>query len=337
MLTLLIALTEDEEKDFLPDHHLKAIEALPVVIKRVDLPLGSSHDWPGILAENKPDVLIAAWACPPLPEDLAVGEEGLKYVAYLAGSIKELVPRVLLERGLQVTNWGSSISRTVAECGLLLILMAMRRASYWSVVMHRDGGWKQGLETVTQSLHERSIGIHGFGQIARHMVPLLKPFGGDISAFSPGVPDALMEERGVKRCHSLPDLFSRNEVIVELAPYTPENFQIVTEELLRSIRPGGVFVNIGRGEVVDEEAMIRVAKDRQEDLQIALDVYGMEPLPVDSPLRGLPNVALLPHIAGPTKDRRKDSTAFAIENLRRFIHGETISANITPEIFDRIS
>jgi len=336
MSTLLIALTDDEKRDFIPSPVQEMLEALPFKIHWQRLPLQVGEDWLEILDGVKPDVLMAAWGCPPLPDDLKVGRDGgLRYVAYLAGSIKELVPRSLLERGLQVTNWGSSIGKTVAECGLLLILSAMRRASYWSVAMHRDGGWKQGLGTVTQSLFGRSIGIHGFGQIAQQMVPLLRPFGGEISALSPGVPDVIYEGLGVKRCHSLEELFANHDVIVELAPYTPENCRIITGELLRSIRPGGVFVNIGRGEVVDEEALIRVARDRPHDLQIALDVYAIEPLPVDSPLRGLPNVALLPHIAGPTTDRRKDSTAFAIENLSRFIQGEEISQNITTEIFDR--
>ncbi|HKK19394.1 MAG TPA: hydroxyacid dehydrogenase [Opitutales bacterium] len=332
---LLIALTEDEKKDFLPPKVLARLDELPLDIEWLDLPLESVEDWPGILAEKKPDALMAAWACPRLPDDLTVGEGGLRYVAYLAGSIRKLVPRELLVNGLQVTNWGNSISRTISECGLLLTLSAMRRASRWSVAMHRDGAWKQGLQTVTQSLFERRVGIHGFGNIAQQMVPLLKPFDVSISAFSPSVPDAVFEDLGVARSNSLEELFSQNDVIIELAPYHERNHHIVTEKLLRSIPPGGAFVNIGRGAVVDEAAMIRVAKDRADDLQLALDVYEKEPLARDSPLRGLPNVALLPHIAGPTKDRRCDSSLIAIENLARLARGEPIGDAITPEQFDR--
>ncbi|PXA03534.1 hypothetical protein DDZ13_11160 [Coraliomargarita sinensis] len=332
---LLIALTEDEKKDFLPPKVLEKLEALPLEIEWLALPLESTEEWPGILADKKPDALMAAWACPRLPDDLAVGEGGLQYVSYLAGSIRKLVPRELLVQGLQVTNWGNSISRTISECALLLTLSAMRRASYWSVAMHRDGGWKQGLQTVTQSLFERRVGIHGFGNIAQQMVPLFKPFGVEISAFSPSVPDAIFEELGVARCNSLEALFSQNDVIIELAAYHERNHHIVTEDLLRSIPSGGAFINIGRGAVVDEAAMIRVAKDRPDDLQFALDVYEKEPLAQDSPLRGLSNVALLPHIAGPTKDRRCDSTLIALENLARLAEGKAIEAAITPEQFDR--
>lgn len=333
--SLLIALTEAEEADFLPPEVKARLDALPLRQERVRLPLAASEDWPSTIRAAKADALLAAWACPPLPEDLSVGEGGLRYVAYLAGSVRKLVPRPLIERGLQVTNWGSSISRTISECGLLLILSAMRRASFWSVAMHRDGAWKQGLQTVTQSLFGKSVGLHGFGQIAQQMIPLLQPFGVEISAYSPSVPDAVLAEHGVRRSASLEELFAGNDVIVELAPYHAKNHHIVTESLLRSIRPGGVFINIGRGAVVDEEALIRVARDRADDLQIGLDVYAEEPLPKESPLRGLPNVALLPHIAGPTKDRRRDSASLAVENLAVFVEGGVIPDVITLDVYDR--
>lgn len=332
---LVIALTEDEEKDFLPAKVRAQLEALPVEKEWIRLPVESPEAFNQQLIASKATALMAAWACPPLAEDFPVGDGGLEYIGYFPGSIKKKVPRVLLEKGLQVTNWGTTISRTISECGILLTLSCMRRASYWAVAMHRDGAWKQGLQTVTQSLFERRVGIHGFGNIAQHLIPLLRPFGVSIAAFSPSVPDAIYEEHGVTRATSLEQLFSENDVIIELAPYHERNHHIVTEALLRSIPSGGAFINIGRGAVVDEEAMIRVARDRVDDLQFGLDVFEKEPLAVDSPLRGMPNVALLPHIAGPTKDRRCDSAALAIENMGLFLRGETIPDCITPEQYDR--
>jgi phosphoglycerate dehydrogenase-like enzyme len=334
--TLLIALTEAETANFLTAEAREQLEQLPFRVETVRLPLSADCHWPSILEAVKPDALLAAWACPRLPDDLSVAHEGgLQYVAYLAGSVKELVPRELIARGLKVTNWGNSISRTISECGLLLILSAMRRASHWSVAMHRDGAWKQGFKTVTQSLFERPIGLHGFGNISQQLVPLLKPFGGVISTFSPSVPNAVLEELGVKRTDSLEALFAENEVIVEVAAYHTKNHHIVTESLLRSIPSGGVFVNIGRGAVVDEAALIRVAQERSDDLQLGLDVFEEEPLPADSPLRGMSNVALLPHIAGPTGDRCCDSGTQAVSYLARFAHGESVSDTISTEQFDR--
>ncbi|NBR69587.1 MAG: hydroxyacid dehydrogenase [Verrucomicrobia bacterium] len=333
---LLIPLTTEEGKDFLPPKVQAKLDSLPLRQIPVPLPLSDPAAWKALLQKHQPEALLCAWGCPPLPEDLPVGKPGqLRYVAYLAGSVKKLVPRKLIENGLLVSNWGNAISRTISECGLLLILTAMRRAGYWNVAMHRDGGWKDGMKTVTQSLFCRSIGLHGFGAIAQEMIPLLRPFDVTISAFSPSVPDTVFQKFGVTRSTSLEHLFSENDIVVELAPYTPKNHHIVTEKLLRSIRPGGAFINIGRGAVVDEAALIRVARDRTDDLQIGLDVYETEPLPKGSALRGLPNVALLPHIAGPTKDRRQDTASFAIENLQRFLQGKPLESLITLDVYDR--
>ena len=333
---ILQPLTSDEAKDFLTPPVQAKLNALPLRQVPFPLPLADPGAWKSILQQHRPEILLCAWGCPPLPEDLPVGQPGqLRYVAYLAGSVKKLVPRKLIENGLLVTNWGNAISRTISECGLLLILTAMRRAGYWNVAMHRDGGWKDGMKTVTQSLFCRSVGLHGFGAIAQEMIPLLRPFDVSISAFSPSVPDSIFQKYGVTRSPSLEHLFAEHDVIVELAPYTPKNHHIVTEKLLRSIRPGGAFINIGRGPVVDEAALIRVARDRLNDLQIGLDVYETEPLPKDSPLRGIPNIALLPHIAGPTKDRRQDTASFAIENLSRFLQGQPLESQITLDVYDR--
>jgi len=231
-----------------------------------------------------------------------------------------------------VTNWGNSISATVAECTLLLILMALRRASHWSVAMHRDGSWKDA-STYTQSLLGRRVGLHGFGAIGQCLIPMLRPFTSHIQAYSPSVPDAVFASLGVKRITSLEELFATSDVLVELAAATPSNYHMVTERHLRMIPDGGVFVNVGRGCVVDDAGLLRVAREGR--LQIALDVYEQEPLPADSPFRGLPNVTLLPHLGGPTRDRRRDSGELALKNLRAFLRGEPLEAVVTLDIYDR--
>ena len=160
---LLIPMTSEEGKDFLPPAVQNKLNSLSLHQVPVSLPLGDPASWKSLLEKHQPEALLCAWGCPPLPDDLPVGKSGqLRYVAYLAGSVKKLVPRKLIENGLLVTNWGNAISRTISECGLLLILTAMRRSAYWNVAMHRDGAWKDGMKTVTQSLFCRSIGLHGF-------------------------------------------------------------------------------------------------------------------------------------------------------------------------------
>ncbi len=329
----IIALSEQEIADFFPGPLWTELLALLPNHRRVSMPIAKPEDWLRVWREHPSDILVSAWQTPTLNSIITPADLGsLRYVCYLAGSIRKLVPRELIANGLIVTNWGNTISPTVSECTLMLILMALRRASYWNVAMHREGAWKAG-RPETQSLFGKRVGLHGFGSISQCLVPMLKPFTADIQAYSPRVPDKTFTEYGVKKVTSLEELFRTSDVVVELAALTPENHHIVDEKLLRSIPAGGVFVNVGRGSVVDEAALTRVAKDGK--IQIALDVFEVEPLPVDSPLRGLANVTLLPHLGGPTPDRRCDSGRLALKNIRAFLQNKPLEAAINIDIYDR--
>ncbi len=330
---ILIALSDAEIADFFPGELWSQLQTLAPQAQRLPLPLGTPDDWPSLLRANPAEVLITCWQTPSLNSTVTAADlAGLKYVCHLAGTVRKLVPRELIANGLVVTNWGNSISATVSECTLMLILMALRRASYWAQAMHRDGGWKNGT-TVTQSLIGRRVGLHGFGAIAQELMPMLRPFTDRIQTFSPHMPREIFAQHGVKELGSIEELFSTSDVVVELAAATPENHHIVTEKLLRSIPEGGTFVNVARGLIVDEAALVRVAREGR--LQVALDVYQQEPLPAESPLRGLPNVTLLPHLGGPTRDRRRDSGALALKNLRAFLRDKPLESVVTLDVYDR--
>jgi phosphoglycerate dehydrogenase-like enzyme len=328
---LLAVLTPPEVADFLPEPLGTEVRALAGEFRLVDPTALAAADFQRLLAEAGPDVLLAGWKTPALP---AATPPDLAYVCYLAGSVRKLVTRAHLEGGLAVTNWGDSVSRVVAECALLLALASLRRAGHWIPAMHRPGAWKPG-RTETASLFGRRVGLHGFGRIARELARLLQPFGVDLSVWAPETDPALYAAHGARRAGSIEELFARNEVIVELAPLIPATAGLVTERLLRLIPPGGVFVNVGRGAVVDEQALLRVA--REGGIQVALDVYDPEPLAADSGLRGLPNVILLPHLGGPTTDRCRDAGGFALRNLRAYASGRPLEARVTPEVFDASS
>ncbi|WP_414660901.1 hydroxyacid dehydrogenase [Horticoccus sp. 23ND18S-11] len=331
--SLLAVLTPTEVREFLPEPLLTQLRGLVPEFRLID-PTGMSEAAFGIeLARINPDIVLGCWKTPPLPEALP---SRLRYVCYITGSVKKMISRAHLERGLIVSNWGGSISRTVAEAALFHMLACLRNASHWAIAMHQPGtaAWKNGL-TDARSLFRRSVGIHGFGPVARELVGLLKPWGCPTTAFAPDLTAELAHAYGVERAASLDALFAENEIIVELAPLIPATTGLITERLLRLIRPGGVFVNVGRGAVVDEAALLRVARDGR--ISIGLDVYTTEPLPADSGFRSLPRVSLTPHTAGPTIDRYPDAGAFAVKNLRAHVEGRPLEAVITPEIYDQSS
>ena len=328
----IVVVSDAEAADFLPGPLWAELAQVLPGYRRVATPV-QAQEWQRLWQQEPAAILVSAWQTPPLPADLAVARAGsLQYVCHLAGTVRKLIPRELIERGLKVTNWGDSISATVAECALMLTLMALRRASHWAVAMHREGAWRDA-QTYTQSLLGRRVGLHGLGAIGQCLVPMLLPFTDRVQAYSPRIPDEVFARLGVARSSSLEHLFSTSDLVIELAAATPENRHVVNEQILRLIPEGGVFVNVGRGMVVDEVALARIAREGR--LQVALDVYQDEPLPKDSPFRGLPNVTLLPHLGGPTRDRRRDSGVLALKNLRAYQSGTPLQALVSLDVYDR--
>jgi phosphoglycerate dehydrogenase-like enzyme len=326
--SLLVVATPEEQARFLPAPLFAELKSLAPEFHLLD-PTGlTAEAFARAVTVANPEVMLTGWQTPALP---AVLPPRLRYVCYLTGSVKRLVTRAQLERGLLLTNWGDSISRTVAECALFHTLACLRQATRWTFLIHREGGWRDHWEQ-TGSLFSRRVGLHGFGPVARAFLELIRPFGCAVSVFAPDVDDAVARQLGVTRAASLDTLFADHEVIIELAPLIPATIGIVTERHLRLIRPGGVFVNVGRAAVVDEAALLRIA--REGKISVGLDVFVEEPLPVDSGFRGLPNVSLTPHIAGPTLDRYSDATQFALRNLRAYAAGQPLAAVITPAIYD---
>ncbi len=325
---VLVALTPIETAEFFPGDSLDQLGHLAAHVRHLDASALTQTEWHARLHAENPEVLIACWLTPPLPAELP---PSLRYVCYLAGSIRHLVTREHIAAGLLVSNWGGSISRVIAEWALFHTLSCLRRATHWTLAMHTEGAWKQRT-TETASLFGRRVGIHGFGKVARELVRLLQPFGATIHTFAPDVDAATERAWGVRRAATLDSLFADNDVVIELAPLIPETAGVVTVRQLRLLRPGSVFVNVGRGAVVDQDALLKIA--REGKVQIGLDVFATEPLPADSPFRGLRNVSLTPHLAGPTTDRRRDSGALALRNLAAYAAGQPLEAQITPAIYD---
>jgi phosphoglycerate dehydrogenase-like enzyme len=277
-------------------------------------------------------VLITGWGSLPLPETLFERSPSLKYICHTTGTIRSMIARSLIEKGLLVTNYGIQVGPTVAEHCLMMILASLRQATFYQLGMHAEGAWAENPPLPPRSLYGRKVGLHGFGANARALVKLLVPFECRISAYAPGDAEEALEELHIHRCTTLQQLFSENEILIELAPLIPETVGIVDEKLLQSIPEGGVFINCGRGAVIDEAALAKIARERK--INFALDVYTQEPLPPNSPLRGLKNGFLTPHIAGPTQDHYSLLGRFALRNVSRYFAGLPLLARIDSYRYD---
>ena len=329
-LRLLIAVPPPFFEQFVGETLAAELSDAFDTIVRIDPTQLAAGDWPKQFISARPHALLSGWVTPSVPPEAI---PPLKIVAHTAGGVRQLVSRQMIERGLLVTNWGPLASRTVAEHALTLTLATLRRLPQWVSVMREPDGWKNFRNESEQTLYNKRVSIHGFGAIARQLIRLLKPFDCDITAYSAGVPAELFAEHGVKQASSLDELFPCADVFIEVEALTEASQNSVTAALLEQLPPGAAFINVGRGAVVDEDALGRLAVAGK--LFVGLDVYRREPLPGDSPLRGLPNVLVTPHIAGPTVDERRHCGQRAVEALKQFARGQTPEGVVTADIYDR--
>ena len=227
-------------------------------------------------------------------------------------------------RGIRVVSGNEVFAESVAESVVAYALASLRQIPYHSVNL-AGGIWPESF--ANRGLLNRSVGIVGYGMIARYVVGMLAPFHCPIKVFSRHIGQDELD-----RCHmekaELEELFATCDIISIHSGMTPENHHLVTRELLQSMKPGALLVNTARGAVIDEPALCEVLAARP-DLSAALDVYETEPLPAGHPLEKLPNVLLMPHMGGPTVDRRLAVTRSVTQDIRRFLAGQPMSCEIS--------
>ncbi len=327
---VVCALSRDERRLFL-DGSLARLEALPAQVVWLETGTPSA----GRLRDLAPEVVLTGWSTPRVGDECAADQESsLRYICHLAGSVRHLVPRAFLERGGLVTNWGEIPSGAVAEQALLLALAALRNLSNWSAVIQRREEAGSHIERLnTRTLFGRSVGLHGFGRVARSLVTLLRPFGVTMHAHSAGVPDAMIRAAGVTPCASIEHLCARSEVLFECEALTTATAGSITASALAALPDGAVFVNVGRGGLVDEAALLHEATTGR--IRPALDVVVSEPLVPNSAFCGVSDAVLSPHIAGPTFDQYPQIGGFAVRNIARYLAGGALESVVTLEEYDR--
>lgn len=166
-------------------------------------------------------------------------------------------------------------------------------------------------------LRGKTLGLFGFGNIARTVAERLEAWDVTILATARRTPaDAPANVSFVL----LDDLLDRSDVFCMLAPLNADTNGVLDARRLAMTKPGSCFVGISRGGIVDERALYDLARDGHFS-RVALDVFGCEPLPLDSPLRGLDNVILTPHVIGHSMESVERVPEIGLENLRNIMSG----------------
>ncbi len=198
-------------------------------------------------------------------------------------------------KGIPVCNVPDYCIDEVADHTLALILCTTRQVLH-NALFIRDGKW--GLATPLaelRSLRDQTVGIVGFGRIGRAVASRLAPFQCRRLVFDPGI---AADEILATRCEpcSRDRLLSHADIVTLHCPSTPQTRKMLNAKSLASMKPGAIVINLARGDLIDTTALV-AALYAGHIGAAALDVCDPEPIPLDSPLRSLPNVITTPQIA----------------------------------------
>lgn len=220
-------------------------------------------------------------------------------------------------RDIPVCNMPGTNSQAVAEVTVMLMLSALRRAATFHDATRTGQGWRMdpGIFDKVGELAGRTVGLVGYGEVARRVAPVLHALGAKViyTASSP-------KDDAVGDWCSLSDILTIADVISLHLPLTPETENLLNAAAFAAMKPGAVLVNTARGGLVDPSALYHALTEGTL-LAAGLDVFADEPIADNEPLLQLENVALMPHVAWLTPQTFDRSIDIAVQNSRCLLDG----------------
>lgn len=224
--------------------------------------------------------------------------------------------------GIPVANTPGANDRAVAEWTVMAILALLKEAWRFHEGV-QEGRWEMvsAADRGVYEVGDRTVGIIGLGRIGQAVARRLGAFELRRLVYADARPAAPEVERrlGIERVE-IDELCAVSDAVTLHLPLTASSRGLIDARRLALLAPHAVLVNAARGPVVDEAALV-AALDAGALKGAALDVFGVEPPPSDSPLRGRPNVLLSPHLAGSTNEARERMIVDALANLDRVLRG----------------
>jgi phosphoglycerate dehydrogenase-like enzyme len=259
----------------------------------------------------------------------------LRWLQYPGAGIDALQPTGLLapQSGVIITTATGIHSTAISE--YVFGSMLMFNWNWPQMVRLQDGHvWARSASWYNlggRELADQTLGIVGLGSIGRRIARLGRAFGMRVVAIrrstAEGEKDPDVDQ--VFSANKLHDLLAMSDYVVISVPLTPQTEKLIGEAELRAMRPNAYLVNIARGRVVDEQALIRALHEGWI-AGAGLDVVEKEPLPSDNPLYSMPNVILTPHISGASVHYDERLAALFAENLRRYRAGQPLTNRYDP-------
>lgn len=245
----------------------------------------------------------------------------LKIIAVKAIGVDTVDLRAAQQKGIAVTNIPKYCINEVADHTVMLILAINRRLIQFHNSIQKEKLWKYDICQDISRLGESTVGLLGFGNIPRLVAERLKGFGSKVIAYDPYVDEKVANEYGVELV-DIDMLYNNADYICCHFPHNKDTEKTINKEAFDKMKDGVVFINTGRGKVVDEKALID-ALDKGKVGYAGLDVLEEEyPDMRTSPLNGRDNVILTPHVAFYSQASVRDAKIHSAENILYYLKGE---------------
>lgn len=239
----------------------------------------------------------------------------LKWVQCTITGVDHLLPALEGFPDILLTNARGMHGRQMSEMAVLHMMALSRQLRRLAANQARHV-WDRFLPRVLNNNHAVIVGI---GAIAEHMVHVLKAFGMTVSGVS-GTAREIEGFEAVYPYEQITEAAARADFLIALVPYSEKSRHLIGAEVFRAMKPSAFLVNLARGGVVDEKALIR-ALEAKEIAGAGLDVFETVPLPGDSPLWDMDNVFITPFVGGRSDQYEKDFLDILLPNLERFLGG----------------
>lgn len=255
------------------------------------------------------DVLIVRSATKVTREVIEGGR--LKLIVRAGVGLDNIDLEAAKARGVKVFNTPEAPTVAVAELALGLMLAWARRIPRADTSM-RQGRWEKS-ELMGTELRGKTLGIIGTGRVGKAVASRAKAFGMRLLAYDVLLDREFAEEVGLQYV-DMQTLLRESDYVTLHVPLIPQTKHMIGERELELMKPTAVLVNVARGGIVDEEALIRALREKKI-AGACLDVYEEEP-PKDSPLLHLPNVVLTPHLGASSAEAQREASVLAAKKIR---------------------
>lgn len=273
-------------------------------------------------AVEESEVVLVSGPLGPRLRELWPRLHNLKWIHSLAAGLESLLFPELVESAVPLTNSRGVFARSLSEFALAGMLHFAKDLSRMSRAK-AESRWDP---FIVEELHDRVLGIVGYGEIGRATAARAKAFGMTIHALRRHATADSSADR-VLGPEELPALLAASDYLLLAAPLTPETKGMIGDAAFRLMKPSSVLLNLGRGPVVVESALVRALTEHTIRGAV-LDVFDTEPLPPNHPLWVLPNVLISPHCADNTDTWMDEAMQMFTGNFERFVTGEPLR-NVT--------